>query len=358
MSDALLEVEDPLLEVEDLRVVFTRRGRGKAKLAAVDGVSFTIRSGEIVGLVGESGSGKSTIGRTILGLQQSTSGKVKLGGQSVVSDDRHYARADPRRLQAVFQDPYGSLNPSRTVGRTLIEPMEFTSKLTRAEAEAAQRRLLESVGLPKDSALRYPDGFSGGQRQRICIARAVSTTPQLVICDEAVSALDVVTRASVLNTLIDLQRDGAMAILFISHDLTVTAHISQRIVVLYRGRIMEQGPAESIYGQPKHPYTRALLAAVLVADPTLQNKRRADRQSSVAVTTANAPTPNPAGCPFAPRCPSAADVCHTAKPADTPVDDSIVACHLYDPSSGHPDALSRPGVRSTASNRGHMRAHG
>ena len=329
-----------LLEVKDLRVEFRRRGRRKASLAAVDGVSFDIAPGETVGLVGESGSGKSTIGRTILGLQEATSGRVELGARTVVSETQHYARANPRELQAVFQDPFGSLNPSRTVGSAIVEPLEFDTKLNARETSDVQRRLLESVGLPKDSASRYPHGFSGGQRQRICIARAVSTTPELVICDEAVSALDLVTRASIINTLTDLQRDGAMAMLFISHDLTITAHIAQRIVVLYRGRIMEQGPADEVYEHPKHPYTRALLAAVPIADPAKQRQRREERRASVARSTASAAAPDPRGCPFTPRCPFAADVCRTVRPRDTVVDASTVACHLFDPQSGHPDATT------------------
>ena len=331
-------MSNALLEVRDLRVVFRRRGRGKEALAAVDGVTFDIAPGEIVGLVGESGSGKSTIGRTILGLQAASSGSVELGGATVISETQRYARANPRRLQAVFQDPYGSLNPARTVGSAVIEPLEFDTKLTSKQASEFQRRLLDSVGLPKDSVFRYPHGFSGGQRQRICIARAVSTTPELVICDEAVSALDLVTRASIINTLTDLQRDGSMAILFISHDLTITAHVAQRIVVLYRGRVMEQGPADVISENPKHPYTKALLAAVPIANPEKQRLRREERRAAVKTTTANAASPDPRGCPFAPRCPMAADVCHTDRPKDVAVDESTVACHLFDPESGHPDA--------------------
>jgi len=326
----------PLLDVHDLRVEFRRRGRGKNILAAVDGVSFEIAAAETVGLVGESGSGKSTIGRTVLGLQAATSGRVELAGQMVISENQKYARANPRKLQAVFQDPYGSLNPAQTVGNALVEPLEFDTNLKAKETADIQRRLLESVGLPKDSASRYPHGFSGGQRQRICIARAVSTTPELIIADEAVSALDLVTRASIINTLTDLQNDSGMAMLFISHDLTITAHIAQRIVVLYRGRVMEQGLSDAISQAPKHPYTRALLAAVPIADPEKQRVRREARAASVAATTANAGTPDPRGCPFAPRCPSAAAVCSTTRPKDTPVDGSTVACHLYDPESGHP----------------------
>ncbi|MEV6345545.1 oligopeptide/dipeptide ABC transporter ATP-binding protein [Actinoplanes sp. NPDC051851] len=317
-----------LLAVDDLHVRF----RGGVR--AVDGVSFTVGPGETVGLVGESGSGKSTIGRVALGLQAPTSGTVTVDGTDVTTRDSAKKRGLARLRQVVFQDPYSSLNPSRQVGRTLTEPLEVQRKLDPTAALAEVNRLLGSVGLPKDAALRYPHSFSGGQRQRIALARSLSTEPRLIICDEAVSALDLVTRAQVLNLLGDLQRERELSLLFIAHDLPIVAHLSHRVVVLYRGRIMEQGPAAEIHDSPAHPYTKALMAAVPVPDPAEQRRRRAARVAAGTVSTATAEPAPVEGCPFAPRCPSATDVCWSTRPADVAVGNRLVACHLFAPNGG------------------------
>jgi oligopeptide/dipeptide ABC transporter ATP-binding protein len=335
----------PILEVRDLRVEFPLRGRGSGPLRAVDGVSFTMAAGETLGLVGESGSGKSTIGRAILGLLTPAGGTIRLAGQDITGHRAGASAKIARLMQVVFQDPFGSLNPSRTVGKTLTEPLEVQRQMTAEQSLAEVRRLLDSVGLPKDAAARYPHGFSGGQRQRIAIARAVSTSPELVICDEAVSALDLVTRAQVLNLLDQLQRETGVSFLFIAHDLPIVSHVARRTAVLYRGRIMEQGPAGEIHARPLHPYTRALLAAVPVAQPERQRERRQLRNAAVAASTANAKQPPAEGCPFAPRCLHAADVCWSTRPADTTVGPVTVACHMYDQASGHPDR----GATSSAS---------
>jgi oligopeptide/dipeptide ABC transporter ATP-binding protein len=330
---------EPLLEVRDLRVEFPVHGRRSGPLRAVDGTSFSIASGETLGLVGESGSGKSTIGRAILGLVTPTAGTIRLAGQDITGHRAGASARIARMMQVVFQDPFGSLNPSRTIGKTLAEPLEVQRQMTGRQSLAEVQRLLDSVGLPKDAAARYPHGFSGGQRQRIAIARAVATSPQLVICDEAVSALDLVTRAQVLNLLTELQQEIGLSYLFIAHDLPIVSHVSRRTAVLYRGRIMEQGPAEEIHLRPLHPYTRALLAAVPVPEPELQSARRQLRSAAVSTTTANAGQAPVDGCPFAPRCLRAADVCWSTRPADTVAGPVTVACHLYDPASGHPEAV-------------------
>jgi oligopeptide/dipeptide ABC transporter ATP-binding protein len=332
----------PSLEVSDLRVDFRHPTRRRAKIHAVDGVSFKVFPGETVGLVGESGSGKSTIGRAILGLLTPSAGTVRLAGDDVTGKRAGESVDIPALLQAVFQDPFGSLNPARTIGQTLLEPLEIHGRLDRQAAGSRVRSLLDSVNLPSDSPSRYPHSFSGGQRQRICIARALARSPKLLVCDEAVSALDLVNQAQVINLLDRLQREEELALLFIAHDLAVTSHLARRTVVLYRGRIMEQGPADKVHDRPLHPYTRALLAAVPVPLPSVQRQRREQRKAAVAVSTANAAEPPERGCPFAPRCPYAAEVCWSARPADIVAGDVIVACHRFDPAAGHPDPAHDP----------------
>jgi oligopeptide/dipeptide ABC transporter ATP-binding protein len=327
------DVTAPLLEIRDLHVDYRVRGWRRPPVHAVDGVSLHIAHGETVGLVGESGSGKSTIGRAMLGLVTPVSGSIVLDGvdlRDMSSSDRACA------LQVVFQDPYGSLNPSRTVGKTLVEPLEVTGCVSRAEADTVIRDLLRKVSLPADAVGRYPHSFSGGQRQRIALARALVPSPQLVICDEALSALDVVTQASMLALLRQLQRETGVALLFISHDLAVVAQLSRRVVVLYRGRVMEQGPVDVVHKTPLHPYTRALLAAVPIPDPAQQRARRERRHELVSTSTANAALPSEHGCPFAPRCPHAHEVCNDVPPRDSAAEGRIVACHLFDRESGHP----------------------
>ena len=265
--------QQALLQVKDLRVNFPQ-GRGKV-FQALKGISLNIQPGETVGLVGESGSGKTTVGRVILGLTEATSGDVWFEGENITHASRERRRTLGRDIQVVFQDPYGSLNPARTIGDTLAEPLMNDKSLSPQDIAHRVAEVLQQVGMPADTASRYPGMFSGGQRQRIAIARAVIAKPRLIVCDEPVSALDLSVQAQVLNLLKSLQQSMGLAMLFISHDLTVVRHVSHRTVVLYRGDIVEQGEAGQVHDHPEHPYTRALLAAAPVPDPLIQRERRA-----------------------------------------------------------------------------------
>jgi peptide/nickel transport system ATP-binding protein len=317
----------PLLEVDDLRVVFKlRRGLVRSvPLPAVDGVSFHIGDGETVGLVGESGSGKSTTGRGVMRLIEPTSGTVTLDGQRITDLGRRELRAARRHMQMVFQDPYSSLDPAMTIGDTLAEPLRIHDGLRGREAHDRVVELLEQVGMARHHVDRYPYEFSGGQRQRIAIARAIAVNPKLVVCDEAVSALDVSTQNQVINLLEGLRDTYGLSYLFISHDLAVVRHISHRVIVLYLGRVVEEGPAERLYLSAAHPYTEALLSAVPVPDPVEQRRRRR------IVLTGDMPDPTspPPGCAFHTRCPYVMDVCRQVVPEATPVDGGgTVRCHL------------------------------
>ena len=265
--------QQALLQVKDLRVNFPQ-GRGKV-FQALKGISLDIQPGETVGLVGESGSGKTTVGRVILGLTEATSGDVWFEGENITHASRERRRTLGRDIQVVFQDPYGSLNPARTIGDTLAEPLMNDKSLSAQDIAHRVAEVLQQVAMPADTASRYPGMFSGGQRQRIAIARAVIAKPRLIVCDEPVSALDLSVQAQVLNLLKSLQQSMGLAMLFISHDLTVVRHVSHRTVVLYRGDIVEQGDAGQVHDHPEHPYTRALLAAAPVPDPLIQRERRA-----------------------------------------------------------------------------------
>jgi len=280
------------LDVRELTVEF-RQGRRTPPLRAVDGVSLEIAAGETLGLVGESGSGKSTLGRAILGLTPVASGSVRFEGKDITRAGPRERRALSSRMQVVFQDPYSSLNPTRTIGQTLAEPLLVHRGSDRDGTAEQVRGMLDRVGMPADTADRYPSQFSGGQRQRIAIARALMLSPDLVICDEPVSALDLSIQAQVMNLLGELQRELRLSYLFIAHDLAVVRHLSHRIVVLYRGQVMETGPAAQVYSRPGHPYTEALLAAAPVPDPEQQHARRTARTA-----TTLAP-PNAGGCLFA-----------------------------------------------------------
>lgn len=316
-------MSEPLLQVRDLTVEFDL-GRHRPPLRAVDRVSLAISSGETVGVVGESGSGKTTLGRAILGLTPVRSGTILFAGEDITHAGYRERRRLSADLQVVFQDPYSSLNPTRTIGQTLAETLRVHAALSKAGIVAQVQEGLSRVGLAPDAANRYPAHFSGGQRQRIAIARALMAGPRLVVCDEPVSALDLSVQAQVLNLLHDLQKDLGLGYLFIAHDLDVVRHLSHRIVVLYRGRIMEEGDAQTVYGEPAHPYTRALLAAAPVPDPDLQLQRRLAR-----VTAANDPVGERA-CPFAPRCPHAIDVCRTEQPIlESTTTGNRVACHRW-----------------------------
>lgn len=314
-----------LLAVDDLVVEY--HVRRHEPLRAVDGISLTIDERETVALVGESGSGKTTLGRAILGLAPITAGTICFAGADITRAGARERRKLSADLQAVFQDPYSSLNPTRMVVQTLAETLRAQGSPARAVVAGRVREMLERVGLPPEFAGRYPAGFSGGQRQRIAIARALMARPRLVVCDEPTSALDLSVQAQVLNLLRELQNDMQLSYLFISHDLAVVRHLSHRIVVLYHGRVMEQGDAATLCNDPIHPYTQALLAAAPVPDPEEQRRRRARRLSRSSTSAARTVD---SSCPFAPRCPYTIEICRTTRPPlqATP-GGSLVACHRW-----------------------------
>ena len=316
-----------VLRVEGLQKLFpVRKGvlqTVAGHVRAVDGVSFSIQSGETLCLVGESGCGKSTVGKTILRLQEPTAGQIWLGGTEVTSLTEDQMRVHRRQVQMVFQDPYSSLNPRMRVGQIVAEPLENYGLAEGAEKERQVVALLEKVGLRKDAMERFPFEFSGGQRQRLGIARALALNPQLIVADEPVSALDVSVQAQVLNLLMDLQDEFGLAYLFISHDLAVVEHIGHRIAVMYLGRIVELAPKERIFAQPQHPYTEALMAAAPIADPRSRRKR--------LVIEGDVPSPinPPSGCHFHTRCPYAEARCKTEYPPLQEIAPGhVVACHL------------------------------
>jgi oligopeptide/dipeptide ABC transporter ATP-binding protein len=315
----------PLLDVDELVVTYKQPGFHSTPLRALGGVSLEVYPGETLGLVGESGSGKSTLGRAVLGLVPIAKGTVEFDGHDITHADRRQRRKVSKELQVVFQDPYSSLNPARTIAQTLSEPLLVHEKLSRAETAHRVRAALQRVGLPSDSANRYPSNFSGGQRQRIAIARALIVAPRLVICDEPVSALDLSIQAQILNLLDDLQQELSLSYLFISHDLAVVRHAAQRVVVLYQGLIMESGPAHAVCDAPAHPYSQALLASVPVPDPALQRARHDLRQRMARDLSSD--IGSDAGCPFAPRCPYVVDECRRDLPTlVTAPNGNLVAC--------------------------------
>jgi oligopeptide transport system ATP-binding protein len=322
----------PLLSVRDLKVhfpvttgVIARRQVGTVK--AVDGVSFDVERGETLGLVGESGCGKSTTGLAVLRMLDITSGKVEFEGEDITAYDRARMRPIRARIQMVYQDPYGSLNPRMKVADIVGEPLVVHGRAGDREAYRARiSELLSMVGLLPDMAERYPHEFSGGQRQRIGIARALALEPTLLICDEPVSALDVSIQAQVVNLFMDLQERLGLTYIFIAHDLSVVRHISDRIAVMYLGRIVEIATRDQLYKEPLHPYTQALLAAVPIADPELE-AGRSQQIISGEIPSALRPPP---GCRFHPRCPKAMDMCRTADPALRETGAGrAVACHLH-----------------------------
>lgn len=318
-------LDGPMLEVKDLVVRYGRGRKATAAPAAVDGVSFAIRPGETVGLVGESGSGKSTIGKAILGLQKTAGGTISYQGKDITHAGAAERRALGGELRAVFQDPNSSLNPRQTIGASLAEPLRLRG-VSAGEARAKAEAMLERVGLPREAVDRYPSQFSGGQRQRIAVARALICEPRLVVCDEAVSALDLSTQAQVLNLLADLRDERGLSYLFIAHDISVVQFLAQRVVVLYRGQVMESGPVAAVTESPKHPFTQALVAASPVPRPAEQAERRNLRES-MGVRTASSVSATPGGCPFRQRCPLATDLCAAERPALRTVGQSDVACH-------------------------------
>ncbi|MEW6548605.1 MAG: dipeptide ABC transporter ATP-binding protein [Spirochaetota bacterium] len=291
---------------------------------AVDDVSFDIQDGETLGVVGESGCGKSTLGRTILRMQEATAGDIFFGGDNIAALDKEALRIKRREMQLIFQDPFSSLNPRMTVGDIIGEPLEIHLSLEREERKKRVEELLGVVGLSPYHLRRYPHEFSGGQRQRISIARAIALNPKFIVCDEAVSALDVSIQAQVINLFMELQARLSLTYLFISHDLSVVRHISDRILVMYLGKAMELAATPELFESPLHPYTRALLASVPVPDPHRKVSRR--------LLTGDVPSPinPPSGCVFHTRCPQAMDICRKETPAtkeSTP--GHFVACHLY-----------------------------
>jgi oligopeptide/dipeptide ABC transporter ATP-binding protein len=301
----------PLLSIEGLTVEFPGRGR-RQPFRAVDGVTLEVGHRETVGLVGESGAGKSTIGRAVLGLAPVTSGRVVFAGTDITHARGAQRRRLGRDLQVVFQDPYSSLNPTRTVGQTIAESVLAHEKAEKAQLEARVGSMLERVG----------------QRQRIAIARALVSGPKLVICDEPVTALDLSIQAQILNLLRNLQSEFALGYLFVAHDLSVVRHVAHRVIVLYRVTIVEQGPTEALYTNPRHPYTQALLDAMPVPDPRRQRERQ-ERRRQRRAPVQGAPTSADA-CPFTGRCPHAIDICHAQRPPQehTP-EGTRVACHRW-----------------------------
>jgi peptide/nickel transport system ATP-binding protein/oligopeptide transport system ATP-binding protein len=316
-----------LLEVKDLRKFYPTQtgwfGRRGGVLRAVDGVSFTIGSGETLGLVGESGCGKSTTGKLILRLQDPTGGSIHWQGNDISGLSRAQMRPVRRELQAVFQDPYASLNPRMRAADIVAEPIRNYDTLRTGAMRERVAALFARVGLRADQMVKYPFEFSGGQRQRLGIARALSVQPQLIVCDEPVSALDVSVQAQVINLLMDLQREFRLSYLFIAHDLAVVEHISHRVAVMYLGKIVEIAPKKTIFARPQHPYTEALLESVPVPDPTRRKKRR--------VLTGDVPSPinPPSGCRFHTRCPYAEARCKVEEPQLKELaSGQWVACHL------------------------------
>ncbi|PKQ32389.1 MAG: peptide ABC transporter substrate-binding protein [Actinobacteria bacterium HGW-Actinobacteria-2] len=317
-----------LLEVTDLQKYFPTyeqkllRREGDP-IKAVDGVSFTLDTGETLGLVGESGCGKSTAGRTVLRLLNPTGGKITFEGEDVTSIKGEHLRQLRREVQMVFQDPYGSLNPRHPVGAIIAAPFEIQGIKPEGGVKKAVQNLMERVGLNPEHYNRYPHEFSGGQRQRIGVARAIALKPKLIVCDEPVSALDVSIQAQVINLLEDIQAEQNLAYVFIAHDLSVVRHISDRVMVMYLGKMMEIADRDSLYERPMHPYTQALLSAVPVPEPRRERER--------ILLTGDLPSPQnpPSGCVFRTRCPIATERCAVEVPMPTELEPGhVVACHF------------------------------
>ena len=335
---------EPLMQIRDLKVHFPVNAgiiiqRQVGAVKAVDGVTLDVLKGETLGLVGESGCGKSTTGRAILQLQRPTSGSVHFGGTDLTALRGEALRRMRRHMQMIFQDPYASLNPRMTVGSIIAEPLQIHHLAkSRQDVRDQVQELLRVVGLNPYFANRYPHEFSGGQRQRIGIARALALRPELIVCDEPISALDVSIRAQIINLLEDLQGQFGITYLFIAHDLSVVRHISDRVVVMYLGKLAELADRRELYENPKHPYTRALLSAVPIPDPKMERRRER------IILTGDVPSPvnPPSGCVFHTRCPIAVDICRSVVPEwrDITGRGHLVACHLAEPGD-RPTPMSR-----------------
>jgi len=320
----------PILETRGLKKYFKPRGgifsSAAGTVKAVDDVSLQLREGEVLGLVGESGCGKSTFGKMLVRLEEPTGGEVLFRGMQITGLEGRDLKNYRREVQLIFQDPYSSLNPRKSAGSIIGEPLKIHGMLTPGEREQEVARLMEIVGLTKEQAKRYPHEFSGGQRQRIGIARALALKPRLIIADEPVSALDVSIQAQILNLMKDLQKEFGLTYLFISHDLSVVEHMGDRVAVMYLGRIVELADSCELYERPMHPYTRALLSAVPIPDPGADRRRR-------IVLGGDVPSPinPPAGCSFHPRCPLRQAVCETESPLLKDYGNGhLVSCHFAD----------------------------
>ncbi|HQX84281.1 MAG TPA: peptide ABC transporter ATP-binding protein [Aestuariivirga sp.] len=303
-----------------------------AILKAVDGASFTLERGKTLAVVGESGCGKSTLARLVTMIELPTSGTLSIGGHNIVGATRETLRALRPKVQIVFQNPYGSLNPRQKIGAILEEPLLVNTKAPKAERQEKARAMMASVGLRPEHYDRYPHMFSGGQRQRIAIARALMLDPEVLVLDEPVSALDISIQAQVLNLLADLQEKHNLAYLFISHDLSVVRHIADEVMVMYLGRVVEQGARDAVFSNPQHPYTKALLSATPTPDPMRKRER--------IVLKGELPSPlaPPPGCTFHPRCPIAFEPCNKLNPALLAHDDRLVACHAVNPPTSNAKA--------------------
>ena len=313
-----------LLDVKDLKTYFyTDSGVAKA----VDGVTFSVDKGKVLGIVGESGCGKSSMGRTILKVHEPTSGQIIFDGVDITGLSNRKMFPYRKKMQMIFQDPYASLNPRFTVGEIIEEPMIIHNMGTAHERKVIVQELIETVGLKPDHIRRYPHEFSGGQRQRIGIARTLALRPEFIVCDEPISALDVSIQAQVINLLEKLQREKGFSYLFIAHDLEMVHHISHKIGVMYLGNMVELGSSDDVYKKPLHPYTRALISAAPIADPKMaKEKKRIILEGEVP-----SPINPPKGCPFAGRCKYATEECKSKKPDTYMYDNRQVACNLYSP---------------------------
>ena len=331
MPDHQKELQ-PLVQISNLVKYYPIRGgvflKEIASVKAVDGVSLTIHQGETVGLVGESGCGKTTLGRTILRLEEPISGDVRFEGENILTYDHQQIRMMRKQMQIIFQDPFSSLNPRKTVSNIIGEPLLIHGMKGRRERDERVLEILNVVGLRKEHMRRYPHQFSGGQRQRIGVARALVLNPKFIICDEAVSALDVSIQAQVINLLKDLQKEFKLTYLFISHDLSVIEHVSDRVAVMYLGKIVELAKSKELYHKPLHPYTQALLSASPIPDPQVKRKR--------VILKGDVPSPidPPSGCRFHTRCLYKEDICHQKEPPLNEIKDNHYAACFFAGNTG------------------------